>query len=72
MVDGSLETRVEFLLCVIELLFLSLLVEALQGKRVKTRCLQEGVGQLDPRFQGKGSSLGNIFWSVQNQTHFAI
>jgi len=32
-----------------------------KGKRVKTRCYQEGVGHLEPRFQGKGSSLGNIF-----------
>ena len=51
----------EFLLSVIELLFLSLTVEALQGKCVKTRCLQEWVGHLEPKFQGKGSSLGNIF-----------
>jgi len=36
------KARVEFLLSVIELLFLSLAVEALQGKCVKTRCLQEG------------------------------
>jgi len=28
---------------------------------VKTRCYQEGVGQFEPRFQGKGWSLGNIF-----------
>ena len=54
--------RVEFLLSVIELLFLSLAVEALQGKLVKTRCLQEGVGQFKPRFQRKASFLGNIFW----------
>jgi len=33
------------------LLVLSLTVEALQGKRVKTRCYQEGVGHLEPRFQ---------------------
>ena len=42
----------EFLLSVIELVFLSLTVEALHGKCVKTRCLQEGVGHLEPRFQG--------------------
>jgi len=42
--------------------FLSL-AEALQGKtkRVKTRCYQEALGQFEPRFQRKGSSLGNIF-----------
>ena len=32
-----------------------------KAKRVKTRCYQEGVGQFELRFQGKGSSLGNIF-----------
>ena len=50
------EARVEFLLSVIELLFLSLTVEAQQGKCVKTRCHQERVGQFEPRYQGKGSS----------------
>jgi len=35
-------------------LVLSLAVEALQGKCVKTRCLQQRVGHLDPRFQGEG------------------
>ena len=58
------KARVEFLL--IGLLFLYLTVEALQAKRVKTRCYQEGVGQFEPRFQGKGSSMGNIFWFLQN------
>jgi len=48
------KARVEFLLSVIGLLFLSLTVEALQGKRVKTRLYQEGVDHLEPRFQGEG------------------
>ena len=60
------KVRAEFLLSVIELLFLSLKVEALQGKRVKTRSLQEWVGHFEPKFLGKGSSLGNIFWFLQN------
>ena len=57
------KARVEFLLSVVELLFLSLTVEALQGKGVKTRCYQEGVGQFERRFQGEGprGALGNIF-----------
>jgi len=38
------KAQVEFLLSIIELLFLSLTVEALQAKCVKTRRLQEGVG----------------------------
>ena len=45
------KVRVEFLLSVIELLFLSLTVEVLQAKCVKILCLQEGVGHLEPRFQ---------------------
>jgi len=28
--------------------------------------LSESVGHSDPRFRGKGSSLGNIFWFLQN------
>ena len=32
-----------------------------KAKRVKTRCYLERVGHLEPRFQGKGSFLGNIF-----------
>jgi len=60
------KARAEFLLSVIELLFLSLTVEALQGKRVKNRSLQEWVGHFEAKFQGKGSCLGNIFWFLQN------
>jgi len=41
-------------------------------KRVKTRSYQEGVGQFEPRLQGNESALGNIFWFLQNWTHFAI
>ena len=55
------KARVEFLLGVIGLLFLSLTVEALRGKSY-----QEGVGEFERIFQGKGSSLGNIFWLLQN------
>ena len=65
--DGSLEARAEFLLSVIEVLLLSLTVEALQAKRVKTRSLRECVGHFEPKFQGEGSSLGNIFFClIQN------
>ena len=48
------KAHAEFLLSVIELLFLSLTVEALQGKMCQTRCLQEWVGHLEPQFQGEG------------------
>jgi len=47
--------RVEFLLSVIELLFLSLTVEALQGKMCQNWLLHPGgVGHFEPRFQGEG------------------
>jgi len=66
------KARVDFLLTVIELLFLSLTVEALQGKACKNSLFFGGVGQFEPRFQGEGSSLKNIFWFLQNATHFVI
>jgi len=59
---SSLESRVNFLLIVIELLFLSLTADALQGKTCQNSLFfLEGVGQFERSFQGKGSSLGNIF-----------
>jgi len=51
----------EFFLSVIELLFLSHTVEALQGKHVKTRSLQEWVGHFEPKFQGEGFVPGEYF-----------
>ena len=56
------KARAEFLLSVIELLFLSLTVEeALQGKMYQNS-LPSGVGRsLGAKISGKGSSLGNIF-----------
>ena len=41
-----------------------LAAEALQGKTCQN--FLDGVGQFEPRFQGKGSSLGNIFWLLEN------
>ena len=55
------KARAEFLLRVIELLFLSLTVDALQGKRVKTCSLQEWVGHFEPKFQGEGVVPGEYF-----------
>jgi len=37
-----------------------------KAKRVKTRSLQEWVGHFEPKFQGEGVALGNIFWFLQN------
>jgi len=65
------KARVDFLLTVIERLLLSLTAYLLpltryKAKRVKIHCFMEGVGQFEPRFQGKGSSLGNSFYSARN------
>ena len=51
------KARVEFLLSAIELLF-----RHYKAKCVKTRCLQEGVGQFQPRFQGEGVVPLPIYW----------
>jgi len=54
LVDGSLKALAQFLLSVIELLFLSLTVEALQDKMCPNSLPSGGVGQFEPRFQGEG------------------
>ena len=51
----------EFLLSVIELLFLSLRLRRYKAKRVKTRSLQEWVGHFEPKFQGEGVVSGEYF-----------
>ena len=48
------KARVEFLLNAVEVLFLSLTVEALQGKMCQNSLPSAGVGHLEPRFQGEG------------------
>ena len=53
--------RAEFLLSVIELLFLSLTVEALQGKMSKLAAIRRGQVTWSQDIKGKWSSLGNIF-----------
>jgi len=65
------KARIKFLLSVIELLFLFLAVEALQGKMCQNSLPSGGVGHLEPRFQGERSSLGNIFWFLQNVSKLA-
>jgi len=55
------KARVEFLLSVSGLLFLSLTVDALQGKRCQDSLLSGGVGQFEQRFQGEGVIPGEYF-----------
>jgi len=37
-----------------------------KAKCVKTRCLQEWVGHLEPKFLGEGVVPGEYFWFRQN------
>jgi len=60
------KARADFLLNVIELLFYLLPLMRYKAKGVKTHWFLEGVGQFEPRFQGEGSTLRNIFWFLQN------
>jgi len=61
------KARAEFLLSVIELLFLSLAVEALQGKICQNSLPSGGVGHLEPKFQEKGSSPAKILIPLERQ-----
>jgi len=55
------KAHVEFLLSVFGLLFVSLTVEALQGKTCQNSLLSGGVVHLEPRFQGEGVIAGEYF-----------
>ena len=61
----------DFLFAIIELFSLALTVEALQGKPCQDSLLSRGVGQFEPRFQGKGSSLG-IFFGFYKSIHILL
>jgi len=60
------KARVDFLLTVIELLFLSLTVDALQGNTCQNSLFLEGVGQFEPRFQAEGVVPREYFWFLEN------
>ena len=63
----------EFLLSVIELLFLSLTVEALQGKMCQNTLLSGGGRSVRAKISGgKGSSLGNIFFGFYEIRHILL
>jgi len=70
LVDGSLQACVEFLLSVINF-FLSLTVEALQGKLCQNLLPSGRVGHLEPRFQGRGCPWG-IFFGFYKTRHILL
>ena len=55
------KARAQFLLSVSKLLFLSLTVEALQGKMCQNSLPSRGGGHLEPKFQGEGVVPGEYF-----------
>jgi len=62
---------VEFLLSVIELLFLSVTDEALQGETCQNSLPSGGVGQFEPRFRGRGRPCG-IFFGFYKTRHILL
>ena len=68
--DGSLESPVEFLLGVglIGLLFLSLTVEALQGKRCQDSLLSEGGRSVRAKISGERVVPGDFLVSTKLDT----
>jgi len=56
------KAHVDFLLSVIEVLFLSLTVEALQGRTCQSSLLSGECGHFEPRFQGEGVSPWEYFF----------
>ena len=63
------KARAEFLLSVIELLFVSLTVEALQGKMCQNSLPSGVVGHFEPKFQGEGVVPGEyILVSTKRDT----
>ena len=73
MVDGRWKARVEFLLSVIGLLYLSLTADALQGKTCQDSLLSGGVGQFERTFQEEawGRPRG-IFFGFYKTRHILL
>jgi len=55
------KARAEFLLSVIELFFYLLQLRRYEAKCVKTRCLHQWVGYLEPKYLGEGVVPGEYF-----------
>jgi len=69
---ARLKACVEFLLSVVELLFLSLMVEALQGKMCQNS-LPSGVGRsLGAKISGGGGCPWGIFFGFYKTRHILL
>jgi len=73
LVDGSLErAHVEFLLSVTGLLFLSLTVEALQGKRCQDSLLSGGGRSVRAKISGEVVVPGECFFGFYKTRHILL
>jgi len=74
LVDGSLESPCRVLVKCngTNFFFYLLRLRRYKAKRVKTRCLQEGAGHLEPRFQEKGVVPGEYFFGFYKARHILL
>jgi len=72
LVDGSWKARVEFLLSVTELLFLSLTIEALQGKRCRDSLLSGGGRSVRAKISGGRGRPRGIFFAFYKTIHILL
>ena len=72
MVDGRWKARVESLLSVVGLLFLSLTVEALRGKRCQDSLLSGGGRSVRAKILGEGVIPGEHFFGFYKTRHMLL
>ena len=73
MIDGSLERPCRHLIhCNLTSFFLSLTVEALQGKTCQDSQLSGGVGQFESRFQGEWVVPVEYFFGFYKTRHILL
>jgi len=72
LVDGLLESHVEFLLSVIELLFLPLAVEALQGKTYQSSLPSGGGRSIRAKISGGRGRPWGLFFGFYKTRHILL
>jgi len=73
LVDGSLESSCRVIInCNWNFFFYLLSLTRYKGNVSKLTALRRGWVSLSQDFRGKGSSLGNIFWFLENYRHILL
>jgi len=62
----------EFMLSVLKFFFYLLRLRRYKAKCVKTRCVQEWVGHLEPKVQGEGVVPGEYFFGFYKTRHILL